>query len=291
MTAHPWMLLPSGRRLDLLNPHPCAWTDEDMAIRLSRTYRWCSDTRWDHPLSVAQHSLTVLSLRQATSSRPLTPGEQLRELLHDAEEGLINHDIPTPLKPLMGEAYQHLTRQMRRCINQRYDLPGWDRASHEAHKHADRLAAASEAHHVVGWSEAEIRLDLGIAIPPMARDPLPRAGQRQSWEPWPAHLAACVFRERLEQLQNDALDAAVVVQMVTMARTGTAGRAANIPGPGERPTFVLVERGGQTVEGQIVKGLRDEDGQWDLDSVFTIQTDDGELVKVHGWNCIITEVQ
>lgn len=266
MTAYAWMLLPSGRRLDLLNPHPCAWTDEDLTIRLSRTYRWCSDTR------------------------PLTPGEQLRELLHDAEEGLINHDVPTPLKPLMGEAYHHMTRQVRRCINQRYDLPGWDRASHDAHKHADRQAAASEAHHVVGWSETDIGLDFGIAIPPMTTDPLTRTAHLQSWEPWPARLAACVFGERLQQLQRDTLDAVGTARIATMTPTGTGSRTANIPGPEQQPTFVLVEGGGETVEGQIVKGVRDEDGQWDLDGVFTVQTEDGELVKVHGWNCI-TEVQ
>ena len=74
-----------------------------MAVRLSRTYRWCSDTRWANPLSVAQHSLTVLQLRQAAAAQPLTPAEQLRELLHDAEEALVNHDVPTPLKPPPGE--------------------------------------------------------------------------------------------------------------------------------------------------------------------------------------------
>ena len=86
MTGHAWMLLPSGRQLDLLAPHPCAWTDRDLAVRLSRTCRWCSDTRWANPLSVAQHSLTVLQLRQAMAAQPLTPAERLRELLHDAEE-------------------------------------------------------------------------------------------------------------------------------------------------------------------------------------------------------------
>jgi hypothetical protein len=35
-----WVLLPSGRRLDLLNPDPQAWTDHDLAVGLSRTYRW-----------------------------------------------------------------------------------------------------------------------------------------------------------------------------------------------------------------------------------------------------------
>ena len=41
-----WVLLPSGRRLNLLDPdpdpypYPDAWTDEDLAIGLSRTYHW-----------------------------------------------------------------------------------------------------------------------------------------------------------------------------------------------------------------------------------------------------------
>lgn len=73
MTKHAWMLLPSGRHLDLEAPHPCGWTDGDLAILLSRTYRWCSDTRWANPLSVAQHNLTVLHLRRTTAAQPLTP--------------------------------------------------------------------------------------------------------------------------------------------------------------------------------------------------------------------------
>ena len=289
MTTHAWMLLPSGRRLDLLDPHPFAWTDEDLAVRLSRTYRWCSDTRWSHPLSVAQHSLTVLHLRQAASVRPLTPAERLRELLHDAEEGLLNHDIPTPLKPLLGEAYTHMTRQVRRCINQRYDLPAWDRDSHRAHKHADRLAAASEARHVVGWPDAEISIKLGIAILPTPNDPLPLQPGLQPWEPWPAHVAARLFREQLEQLQRDTLDSPDNVQIAAVLPQAMHARAASMPELAGHPTFVVVEGGGQVVEGQIVRGLRDLDGQWDLDSVFTVETEDGELVKVHGWNCI-TEV-
>jgi 5'-nucleotidase len=32
-----WVLLPSGRRLDLLTPDPAAWTNRDLAIGLSRT--------------------------------------------------------------------------------------------------------------------------------------------------------------------------------------------------------------------------------------------------------------
>src|ERR1700738_1378799 len=68
-----WVLLPSGRRLDLLNPDPQAWTDHDLSVALSRTYRWAGYSAWDLPLSVAQHSMTVLAIRQVSSGPGLTP--------------------------------------------------------------------------------------------------------------------------------------------------------------------------------------------------------------------------
>ena len=88
-TQRAWVLLPSGNRLNLLALAPHAWTDRDLAIGLSRTYRWSGYSAWDHPLSVAQHSLTVLELRQNAAKRRLTPAEARRELLHDATEALL----------------------------------------------------------------------------------------------------------------------------------------------------------------------------------------------------------
>jgi len=82
-----WVRLGSGRRLDLLNPQPCQWTDEDLAVGLSRTYRWGGHSCWELPLSVAQRSLLVLVLRQQMQPhQPLTPGEALRELVRDSDE-------------------------------------------------------------------------------------------------------------------------------------------------------------------------------------------------------------
>jgi hypothetical protein len=49
--------------------------------------------------------------------------------------------------------------------------------------------------------------------------------------------------------------------------------------------LVRVEGGGLSIEGWIVKGIRDEGGTWDIDGTFTIQTKDGELLKVNGWCC------
>ena len=60
-----WVRLPSGRRLDLLSPTAFDWTDEDLAVGLSRTFRWGGHSVWPGaPLSVAQHSLAVLALRR-----------------------------------------------------------------------------------------------------------------------------------------------------------------------------------------------------------------------------------
>lgn len=57
------VLLKSGKCLDLLDPHPMAWDDEDLATGLARTYRWGGHSKWDLPLSVDQDSITVLALR------------------------------------------------------------------------------------------------------------------------------------------------------------------------------------------------------------------------------------
>src|SRR5271157_1358081 len=111
MPDRAWIPLPSGNALDLLNPDPdpWAWTDEDLAIGLSRTYRWAGYSAWDLPLSVAQHSLTVLGLRSRVSVRPLSTAEARRELLHDATEALMGGWDPiTPLKPHLGPGYAAL---------------------------------------------------------------------------------------------------------------------------------------------------------------------------------------
>jgi uncharacterized protein len=85
-----WVLLKSGRRINLLEPTATDWDDEDLALGLARTYRWGGHSAWDLPLSVAQHSLTVLALRRAMETKRLTDAEALRELLHDAEEGFLS---------------------------------------------------------------------------------------------------------------------------------------------------------------------------------------------------------
>ena len=278
-----WVLLKSGKRLDLLDPHPMAWDDEDLATGLARTYRWGGHSKWELPLSVAQHSLTVLFLRMQQAPAPLTACERLHAVLHDAEQGLLGYNALAPLKPYLGEGFRLITGRLVRAIGRRYRLPDWTAESHAAHKVADQLAAASEAAHVVGWSRADISWNLRISVEPLDIDPVPTPVGLQPWEPWSPRLAASMFLETLLELRNQAAEEPPPQQagVPTYPQPALSGR-----------TFVVVDSGDgmQSIEGEIVGGVREEDGTWDLDGVFTVLTDDGDLVKVNGW-CCMTEVQ
>jgi hypothetical protein len=205
-----WVRMPSGKRLDLLTPTPFDWDDSDLALGLARTYRWGGHSAWPLPLSVAQHSIAVMLLRRAASPTPLAAVVELRELLHDAEEGLLGFDAVAPIKPFLGEGFRALTRRLEQAVFLRYRLPAWTPAEHQLHKRADRLAAASEAVHVAGWSAQEVRTTLKIRSAVLAHDPLTDVYGCAPWEPWAPALAAERFLDALEHLQRriDAGDAA-----------------------------------------------------------------------------------
>jgi hypothetical protein len=232
-----WVLLPSGRRLDLLQPDADAWTDRDLAIGLSRTYRWGGHSRWELPLSVAQHSLLVLVMRQKINAlQPLSRAEALRELLHDAEEGFLCFDPISPLKPHLGEDFRTVSDRLRAAIAVRYAVQPWDGIDYLLHKQADHLAAASEAFHVTGWSRQDIRDSLQIRLEPVAADPLPLLDGMQPWEPWPPRVAAALFLAKLRELTraDGALeqtgDISAVVEREQTIRT-LATRFSRLPPP------------------------------------------------------------
>lgn len=197
-----WVRMPSGKRLDLLNPTPDDWEDEDLALGLARTYRWGGHSAWPLPLSVAQHSITVMLLRRAAASAPLGPLAELRELLHDAEEGLLGFDCISVLKPFLGDGFRELTARLDHAVFARYGLPPWTPQEHAIHKRADRLAAASEAVHVVGWSAHEVLHTLKITVPPLEVDPLLAVYGGQAWEPWSPALARDRFLAELNRLKT-----------------------------------------------------------------------------------------
>jgi hypothetical protein len=194
--------MPSGKRLDLLNPTPDDWEDQDLALGLARTYRWGGHSAWPLPLSVAQHSITVMLLRRAASPAPLTPLAELRELLHDAEEGLLGFDCISVLKPFLGDGFRDLTTRLDHAVFLRYGLPPWTPEEHAIHKRADRQAAASEAVHVVGWSAHEVLHTLKITVPPLSEDPLVAMYGGPAWEPWSPAVARDRFLAELDRLKT-----------------------------------------------------------------------------------------
>jgi hypothetical protein len=198
MTERAWVRLPSGKRLDLLHPTPFDWEDSDLALGLSRTYRWGGHSAWQLPMSVAQHSLLVLALRRQSAT--LGTGDALRELLHDADEGLLGFDCISVLKPFLGERFRELTERLGAAVTIRYRLSSWTKQAHATHKKADRVAAASEAVHVVGWTRAEVRNTLRINFDVVDIDPLVAIYGGTPWEPWPPNLAADRFLAALDEL-------------------------------------------------------------------------------------------
>lgn len=191
----------SGLHLNLLDPSPESWTDEDLAIGLSRTYRWGGHSVWPLPLSVAQHSLTVLALFKTSSKTPVSKSEALRELLHDADEALIGGFDPiSPLKPLLGSAYATLAERLQNAVLARYNIHPWDSVQYKSHKHADNLAGASEAVHVAGWKVEEVHDLLNIGLNPLKTDPLVEIYDCKPWEPWKPNLAAKRYLEVLTEL-------------------------------------------------------------------------------------------
>jgi len=196
-----WVRMPSGKRLDLLNPTPLDWDDSDLALGLARTYRWGGHSAWPLPLSVAQHSILVMLLRRAAAPA-LSPLHELRELLHDAEEGLLGFDALSVIKPFLGDRFRDLTRRLEHAVFLRYGLTDWTAAEHAAHKRADRLAAASEAMHVAGWSREEVRHTLKIRAAVLTEDPLAQRYGCRPWEPWPPGLACERFLAELDRLKH-----------------------------------------------------------------------------------------
>ena len=112
-----------------------AWTCSTPTWRPGRTATWRSACRgpiagagthaWDLPLSVAQHSLLVLVLRQQMQPHaPLDRDDALRELLHDGHEGFLSFDPISPVKPHLGPDFEDVANRLQAAIGRRYGLPG-----------------------------------------------------------------------------------------------------------------------------------------------------------------------
>ncbi len=151
-----WQRMLSGRRLDLLSPSALDIELTDIAHGLARVARWNGQTIGDYPFSVAQHSILVLEILNATFANA-TPTEQLFALLHDAPEYVMG-DIISPFKVVMGGNYQEIEERVLFAIHLRFSLPAARPAKMSAHiKKSDKQAAYFEAIHLAGFENEEAR--------------------------------------------------------------------------------------------------------------------------------------
>jgi 5'-deoxynucleotidase YfbR-like HD superfamily hydrolase len=156
----------SGRRLNLIEPSPLDIEIEDIALGLSRNTRWNGQTRGPHGWSIAQHSDLVVEI-----THKLYPRASARLLmaakLHDASE-YVTHDLITPLKAVVGDVFKEVERGLMAAIHIRFGLPAiLPPADIAAIKRADRIAAATEAVQLAGFSEKECRTVLNFKDKPM----------------------------------------------------------------------------------------------------------------------------
>jgi hypothetical protein len=143
-----------------------------------------------------------LALRRLEEPTGLAPHAELRELLHDADEGLLGFDPISVIKPFLGDGFHTLAGNLQQVIFQRYGLTYWNAAEKVVHKKADRLAAASEAVYVAGWSAAEVKQVLKIPFKPLKEDPLHAIYGGTPWEPWSPPLAAERFLKELQRIKK-----------------------------------------------------------------------------------------
>ncbi len=180
-----WQRMLSGRRLNLVEPSPLDIEIEDIALGLARNTRWNGQTRGAHGWSVAQHSdLTVEIMRRLKPRAPATL--LMATKLHDASE-YVTHDLITPLKAVVGDVFKEVERRLTAAIYMRFGLkPAVSPADKALIKEADRIAAATEAVQLAGFTAAECRTVLGFVEKPLkdvTLTPLPVAeAERQFLE-------------------------------------------------------------------------------------------------------------
>ncbi|VAW23157.1 COG1896: Predicted hydrolases of HD superfamily [hydrothermal vent metagenome] len=185
----------SGRRLDLLNPSPLDVEISDIAHGLARVARWNGQTIGDYPFSVAQHSILVLEIVNA-SFGDVSPKEQLFALLHDAAEYVMG-DIISPFKAAMGGNYKEIEDTVLSAIHLRFSLPAIRPPLMSRHiKKSDREAAYYEAVNLAGFVSDEARRLFGA--------PSVAGFELDDFEllirPLPTGEAQARFIERFEQI-------------------------------------------------------------------------------------------
>lgn len=182
------------RRLNVLDPSPFDFEEEDLALGLSREARWGGQTAGEFPYSVAQHleqghALLEPALEAAVSAKKIVRADARRVRLawhlHDGAEGLGLKDQLGPIKPILGKAWAGVVDSVQQVIHVRFGLPGelpvaWSKLI----KTVDRQINASEALQLAGYSEAEIK-----SRDVLANKETPRTREQIDLTPWSPRIA------------------------------------------------------------------------------------------------------
>jgi uncharacterized protein len=154
----------SGRFVDTKNPQPEQITLEDIAHALANTCRFGGHCRRFY--SVAEHAVFV---SRRMERRGIGDQGLLAGLHHDDAEAYLG-DIPRPMKPLLGKAYERLSARMDDVIIEALGLVfnsgTWGDGiqhpfHHEAVKSADNWSLFVEARHLlpskgVNWAGSQL---------------------------------------------------------------------------------------------------------------------------------------
>ncbi len=138
----------------------------------------------------------------------------------------------------------------------------------------------------------------------MIADPLPLLAGFRPWQPWPPRLAAALFLAKLRELTrgpHSGAPADLTAAIERESKIESLGAAFSrlpadtrgqcrilLTGDSLNETFVHVkfkDSPRKHLEGVIVDGARDGDGEWLLDEQFTVFTTNEGLVQVLGQEC------
>lgn len=110
----------SGQYVNVQKPDPANIFPIDIAVHLSREYRFCNATKkyW----SVAEHSIRCMELAEA--HYPDDVNLPFKLLMHDAHEYLLR-DIPSPVKKLLI-GYKALADALQAAIHERFGIKIYD---------------------------------------------------------------------------------------------------------------------------------------------------------------------
>lgn len=157
----------TGRLVDVMKPDPDTIVIEDIARSLSRIPRWLGHTSHAVAYSVAQHSVRVSLLLNAT-------GYELEGLLHDAHEAFLG-DIPRPVAHAIGiTRITSLKYGLDLAIARRFHLE-WSAAAWDAVHQADDAELQHEFVELVRPATGlvtESRLDQLQPLPPAEAEEL-----------------------------------------------------------------------------------------------------------------------